>query len=242
MTVLGRVHGVMRDDFATSRARRYWSGRLREGFDGLLEHEYGDPVSADAWRATWANARRALEWFLSSEWPERARALGPSAWLEIDPPDVRSAVFQLEGAKTWAIPDAVFREGALTRVVDWKSGALRPSDALQLQVQALGVHVRHGVPLEALRATVVSLSEGREVEVPLDARALARAQALVRSTSASMKRVWTVRAKGVKTTSLATCLSCPFRRPCGRDVAVLQSLSGRNMNAPWSSQSSSPPP
>jgi PD-(D/E)XK nuclease superfamily len=239
--VLGRMHRVMREDFAASRVRSYWHRPLRADFDGLVEHEYGDLVSPEAWRSTWASAHRAVSWFLGSRWPALAREVPAEAWREIDATDLRKSVFELDGSKTWAVPDAVFQQRDQVQVVAWKGGALRRGDLAQLQLQALGVHLRDGVPLAQLRATVVSLAEGREVEVPLDAQSLKQVRVAVKASAQRMRRHWVARPKAPKTTSLATCIGCPFRRPCGREVAVLQSTGEGSMKASWSSNSPSSP-
>lgn len=222
--VIGRMHQVMREDFASSRARDYRHRLLREDFAGLIEHEHGDAVPSADWQALWLSTKRAVEWFLQSKWVVAARALQPGDWLEVDTRDLKAMKFPLDGTPTYAVADFAFRSRStgLVELVEWKSGPLRPSDALQVAVQALGLHVRYGVPVEQLRGTLVSLRDGREVPVSLSAADLAQARTVIRRSVASMRPLWKPRVVAPQTSDLSVCRQCAFRRPCGREFEVLK--------------------
>jgi hypothetical protein len=160
----------MREDYKHSRARAYWQERRRLEFMGLMEHEYGEPLPDSEWKRTWDSVEAALTWFFQSPWLERARALHPQQWLEVDE-GADHSWFEMDGVKMFAIPDFAFRDhdGHIT-VVDWKTGLaahrLRgPGRRLRAVPRA---PAPGGAAPDPLPAGVPQ--RGQEVEVPVDAQ------------------------------------------------------------------------
>ena len=168
------ARGVMREDFRHSRARAYWRERRRLEFMGLMEHEYAEPLPDTEWKRTWENVDWALRWFFQSSWLERAAALQPHQWLEVDE-GADHSWFELDGVKMFAIPDFAFRDeaGRIT-VVDWKTGAHHPGYTEQVVGYALYLAHRHRTEPHEIHCRLVFLNAGKEVEVPVDGAAVQR--------------------------------------------------------------------
>ncbi len=224
-----RAHAAMQDDFAFSRRKGYWNEPGRKPFFGLLEHEYDEAVPNDAWKANWESAKAALEWFYGSRWLELARELTATQWLEVDTTNFDSSHFQLEGVRVFAIPDFAYREADGTAViVDWKTGKAREGYDDQLVAYALYLSVRYGLPIERMRAVLVYLNDGKEVEVSVAPEAVEAFKARFRQSVEGMRALLFDQAKNVPlpegtfelATDLMTCARCPFRRPCGREQAA----------------------
>ena len=79
-----RALGLMREDFRYSRGKSYWTQKYRKAFSGLVEHEYGEPVTDETWKQNAETVRAALGWFFASRWPALAQGLKPAQWLEVE--------------------------------------------------------------------------------------------------------------------------------------------------------------
>lgn len=226
--LIERVHGVMRADYAFSRAKSYWRERHRKEFAGLVEHEYEEPVSPEEWKANWENARAALSWFFGSRWVALARSLRPEQWLEVDLTDFERSVFHLDGVKVFAVPDFAFLDddGAPV-VVDWKTGRAREGYDDQVLGYALYLASRYGLPLERMRACLVYLNDGAEQTVAIDGGALDAFRRRFSESVTAMRRLLLDEGANAplpesafpRTESLEACARCVFRRPCGREKA-----------------------
>ncbi len=228
-----RMHGVMRTDFAFSRDRRYWREKYRKEFVGLVEHEYGEPVAAEAWKQNWDNVKAALEWFFDSRWVPLARGLERRAWLEVDLMDFDRSVFFLDGVKVFAVPDFAFLDAdGRPHVVDWKTGRAREGYDDQVLGYALYLHHRYRLPLAGMRATLVYVNDGVEQTVPIEAGPLEAFKAKFTQSVAAMREALADPAANVprpedafaRTDDLLACARCPFRRPCGRERAAREAV------------------
>lgn len=223
---IDRAHRRMRSDYQFSAARSYWKERARRDFTGLVEHEYGEDVSAEQWKDNWGAARAALDWFFRSRWMALARALRPEQWLEVDSRSFEDSVFYLDGVKVFALPDfAYLDEGGAPVVVDWKTGKVREGYDEQVLGYAVYLSERHGFPVEKVRAALVYLNEGLEHVVEVDLQAVQSFTDHFRRSVARMRELLADPAVNVprpeehfpRTDELSTCARCAFRRPCGRD-------------------------
>lgn len=231
--VIHRAHQVMRRDWAYSRSKSYWDeGKRRPEFTGLVEHEYDEPIPAEEWRRNWETVDQGLRWFLGSPWIDRARALPPHAWLEVDE-GAQKSNFDLEGVKVFAIPDFVFQEasGQIT-VVDWKTGKMREGYADQVVGYALYLANRYRVPPESVRCLLVFVNEGEEVEIRVDAATVERFRLHFAESVRAMQALLVNAAGNVpgdasafpKTEDLMQCARCAFRRVCGRENVTFAAL------------------
>ena len=231
--VLKRAHLQMQRDWLYSRSKCYWAeGKRRPDFTGLVEHEYDEPVAAEEWKRNWQTVEQGLSWFLSSEWIERARALKPHQWLEVDE-GAQKSNFDWQGVKVFAIPDFVFRdeEGRIT-VVDWKTGQQRDGYEDQVVGYALYLAHRYRVPPESVRCLLVFLNLGQQVEVHIDASTLERYRVLFEESVRSMQALLLNASQNVpvdaeqfpKTEDLRECARCAFRRACGREHVTFSAL------------------
>ena len=226
--VEARALELMREDFRYSRGKGYWTQKHRKAFSGLVEHEYGEEVEAEAWKQNAETVRTALGWFFNSRWPALARALKPVQWLEVDA-GAEYSFFTLQGIKAFAIPDfAYVDEDGCAVVVDWKTGKVREGYDEQVLGYALYVSQRYRLPLEKVRTALVYLNAGEEHEVRVDAAAMDNFLAHFTQSVERMRGLLANATSNIprdesafeRTGDLGTCARCAFRRPCGREAAA----------------------
>jgi hypothetical protein len=226
---IARAHQLMRNDFRHSMNKEYWREKARKQFFGLVEHEYSEPVAAEEWKRNWEAAKQALTWFFASPWIERASALAPQQWLEVDENDFDKTTFQLDGVKVFAIPDFAYVDADGTPVVvDWKTGAKRGGYDAQVLGYALYLSSRYGFPLESIKASLVYLNEGVEEEVRVDPAAVDGFRAHFRQSVSKMRELLLDGAGNSArdesafpmTDDLTACARCTFRQVCGRGEAA----------------------
>lgn len=225
-----RARKLMQDDFRHSQKKAFWTQKYRKSFTGLVEHEYAEPVTDEAWKQNWETVRQALAWFFTSRWPALARSLKPAQWLEVDAGFDFSS-FTLDGIKVFAIPDfAYVDDTGAPVVVDWKTGKAREGYDDQVLGYALYISQRYKFPLEKVRASLVYLNEGLEQDVHVDLESMEAFKARFTQSVARMREVLADPvANSPKDASvfpqsedLAPCVRCAFRRPCGRMEAAAQ--------------------
>ncbi len=171
----------MRAQWRGSRDGLYW--RIKKGF-GLLEHEYADAVSNEAWKANWHLVERCLRGFASSPAFARIQASDVRRWKPID----RLDSFQLDGVDVWAAPDFAYLDGAgRLEIIDWKTGAARDSDKFQLAGYAAFAESKWGVPPDRVTATLAYLARGETTDVPIDPAEVARFHGEARASMAEMR-------------------------------------------------------
>lgn len=223
-SVLERVRRQMREDYRHSHTLLFRTRKLRKTFAGLVEHEYAEPVAAEEWKRTWDSVEQALLWFFQSRWMEVARALKRHEWLEVDEGAFHSNL-ELQGIRFFAVPDFAYREpSGDVVVVDWKTGKAREGYEEQVTGYALYLSKRYRVGMESIRAALVYLNEGTEVEVRISPDALVRFeesfQASVEAMRALLEHPEKNRPKPLEafpmTEDVASCLRCVFRRVCAR--------------------------
>jgi CRISPR/Cas system-associated exonuclease Cas4 (RecB family) len=232
-SVIQRAHQQMRDDYLHSSRKFYRFERNRRDFWGLIEHEYGEPVSKEQWKSNWEQAKAALEWFLKSRWIQVARGLRPEQWLEVDDRSFEESAFQLAGVRVFAIPDFAFIDSnGVPVVVDWKTGKSREGYEEQVLGYALYLSSRYGLPVESIRASLVYLNDGLERVVQVDRdsvagfqqhfeRSVAKMRALLEDPSQNLPKPEAV---FQMTDNPSICSRCPFRRPCGKVGGSVQKV------------------
>lgn len=205
--------------WSSSRAKSYW--REPTQIEGLLEHEYGEPVAAEEWKRLWDEViEGSIRAFYQSDTFDRIRAIPSDRWLTVD--ELDSWVF--EGTKVWVAIDFAYRDERGVHVLDWKTGRERRVDHLQVGVYALYAREKWGVPPRDVQGGLVYLGRGAErVDVDVDEAALAGSEETMRRSIASMKARLD---DGPRNTANPgrfppiedgeTCRRCAFRRPCGR--------------------------
>lgn len=214
-----QLTGFMRNTFDGSRRGRYWR-EPKTG--GLVEHEYGLPVTGDEWRTLHAEAGRALAGAFDLGLLDRVAAIGPADWLAVEARDA----FPLDGVPIWCVPDLAFREGDQVVIVDWKTGPPEPPGAaggapFQLACYGLYARARLGARAETLHLGVAYLGLPEYREASIDEAGLAAAEATLRASIAAMQARLVDRAADLarvedfpRTEDQRRCTRCPFRRPC----------------------------
>lgn len=226
--VEARAHKLMREDFRYSSAKGYWTQKYRKTFSGLVEHEYDEPVTDEAWKQNWETVRSALAWFFSSRWPALAQGLKPAQWLEVDA-GAEFSTFTMDGVKVFAIPDFAYVDAdGSPVVVDWKTGKAREGYDEQVLGYGLYVSQRYRLPMEKVRASLVYLNDGVEQQVQVDTNAVEGFKARFAQSVARMRELLADPATNKpkdesafpQTENLSACTRCAFRRPCGREAAA----------------------
>ncbi len=234
--VLERVHRVMRQDFVSSREKRQWRDTIRRDFNGLIEHEYDEQVTAEAWQQSWVTVRQALSWFFDSPWPVMAQELRAGDWLEVDNQAISESSHTLDGVKVFAVPDFAFRDrrlGGAVRIIEWKTGLSDRSHETQVVGSALFVQSRHKVKATEARASVVYLNDyGRDEPMQVDDAAVARFLKVFGTSVNAMRAVLAKPARNIpygegafpRATNPVVCARCPFKRPCRYSSSSSSSL------------------
>jgi hypothetical protein len=209
---------TMRSQFRESRDGRYRADPRR--YVGLVEHEYGDPVTGDEWREIHRRAVDCVGRFLASPVFERIRSSDPSTWIGVEHLDS----FELEGVPVWVALDFGMRSPTGADVYDWKTGEERPeADRLQMLCYALYLEARAGVPRGAVTCHVVNVRTGAQVEWTPTTSELDEARGeMLRSVSEMRRRVRDLGENAADmlafpmTEDATKCVTCSFRRLCER--------------------------
>jgi len=218
--LLAQTRQRSRAVWSSSRDKGYWREATR--IEGLLEHEYGEPVPPEEWKRLWDEViEGSIRAFYRSETFDRIRAIPPGQWLTVDELDSWS----FEGTKVWVAIDFAYRDDqGRVHVLDWKTGRERSVDHMQVAIYALYARQKWGVAPEAVQGSLVYLAgEAERVDVQVDPASLERSEAKMRSSIASMKallddpvRNQASMARFAPIEDRDACRRCPFRRPCGR--------------------------
>ncbi|MCC7136812.1 MAG: PD-(D/E)XK nuclease family protein [Planctomycetes bacterium] len=213
-----RLTRSMRSQFRESREGRYRADPKRSF--GLVEHEYGVPVADTEWKEMNRRAVDGLRGFLGSRLFADLAASDPRTWLPIETLDS----FDFEGTPVWASLDFGRRVPSGAEVYDWKTGEERvEANTLQVQVYAMYVEAKHGVPATAVTGRLVYVNTGAVHAVPATPAALDAARTTMRESIGAMREK--LRMGGGSEPSMLAfpmtddrdrCASCAFRRLCGR--------------------------
>ena len=211
----------MRDDFKSSRARRY---RDKPKTCALFEHEYEMPVSDEQWRQTAEDVKACLHTFYTSELFARLRAVPRAEWLEVE----QFSSFALDGVKVWAVVDCSFRDGALVEIYDWKTGrTVAEESTIQLRCYALYAHAAWGAAIENVRVAEYYLLLDRMQDYTVSASDVEDARAYILGSVADMRSLLAdvesndplAESAFTKTDNPRECRRCNFVRLCRREVA-----------------------
>ena len=219
--LLQRTRQRARMQWSTSREKSYW--REASKIDGLVEHEYADPVPSEEWKRLWDEViEGSLRGFYASDTLRQIREAPRERWLTVD--ELDSWVF--EGTKIWVAIDFAYRdEAGRVQVLDWKTGKERGVDHVQVGIYALYAQRKWEAPLEDVVGGLVYLASpaGDRVSVAADPAALAACEAVMRGSIAAMRERLDDPARNAARPERfpllpdpSACRRCVFRRPCGR--------------------------
>lgn len=224
-----RARQQMRADFRHSVGKRYWIEKARKDFSGLFEHEYLLPLDPQEWKLNWDNVRSALEWFFSSRWVPLATGLKAPQWLEVDENDFNLSRFSLQGVRAFAVPDFAYVDSAgIPTVVDWKTGRTQEGYDFQLVGYAIYLSQRYRVPVESIRASIVYLNQGTEIQVAVDAASVRAFEEYFWASVSKMKDLLLHPQKNIPADidhfpmveAVEGCVHCVFQRACGREATA----------------------
>lgn len=148
------MRNAMRDDFKSSRAKKYMNDPKR--ICGLFEHEYGIQVDDSDWKSIADHAEACARNFFSSELYGELVELPRVGWVEIE----KLSDFQLEGTKIWVQLDLAIRRGERLAIYDWKTGSSEnEQDGVQIACYVLYAMDRYQIPLESIDTYLVYLAD-----------------------------------------------------------------------------------
>jgi hypothetical protein len=206
--------------FRVSREKSYWREPSR--IQGLLEHEYGEPVPDSEWKRVYNEVvEGSLRAFYASSAFEGIRKTPARRWLTVDELDS----WTFEGVKVWVAIDFAYRdEAGRLHLLDWKTGSEREVDHTQVGIYALYARQKWSVSEDAVVGGLVYLgSAGEQVEVQADPAALQGCEEEMRRSIGAMRAALDDPARNLASVERfpqiedrETCRRCPFRRPCGR--------------------------
>jgi len=216
----------MREDYRSSLAKNYWK---KPKSCALFEHEYQVPVPAERWRETAAGVAECLRHFYASALFASLRALPRGAWLQVEELDQ----FMLDAVKVWAKIDCSWREGALVRICDWKTGrSLSEENTLQLVCYSLYAYEKWGAAIENVRPAEYYLLVDRMQDYQVSAGDVEDAKAYIRGSVADMQSLLADATRNAplaegafeKTDDLRSCRRCNFVGVCRPEL--LPGMSG----------------
>lgn len=187
----GLALNVVPEDLAAAIMKRTWiDARELRWMDRpkihppVFELYYQDGVPREDIVRWGALARTAVRAFADSDLFARIRASDPKGWLAIDDPlrfgDVPTT---LDGdSRIWSRPDFAMRDGDRVTVYDWKTGARKDEDRVQLLAYALHAKHQWGFAPENITCVAVYLSGAvEEVPMPVTEAALDDVLATIRA-------------------------------------------------------------
>ncbi|MBI5510123.1 MAG: PD-(D/E)XK nuclease family protein [Deltaproteobacteria bacterium] len=188
---------------------------------GLMEHEYREEVPKEEWKRQRDRMERCVRAFFELELVAKLEGSPPWRWLALE----NLTSFDLDGATVLVKPDLAWRDHDDTVVlVDWKTGKARPDDE-ERQLAVYGLFARRSWVGGGggLRGVVAHLDDGGVSETNLDDMALARAEASIRSSLATMRALHPEAAgpelrldRFPVTADAGFCVHCAFKRLCDR--------------------------
>jgi hypothetical protein len=208
----------MRADYLASLQGIY---RDRPGQScGLIEHEYGEPVSRAEWQAMRDRMERCVRNFFALPLVQTLRATPSWRWLAVE----AMGSFDLDGATIIVKPDLAWRDAnGRVILVDWKTGVPHADEHGQLAVYGMFAERVWGLGAERMQAQLVYLAEERQDLFELSPDDLTGAEAEVRASVTLMRELSTCVTDAAamerfpKTEVEGACARCSFRRVCRRD-------------------------
>lgn len=216
--------GLFRDAYRESRSGPATGVRY-------AEHHYSEPqVDEESGRAAEYGARyverirRAVRNFFELDELRPAREAAPETYLALE--EMRT--FDLAGVPIHATPDFAHAQSERgprrVRIYDWKTGAEREEDRLQLGLYALFAREVHGLDPHQIRVVAAYLDAGTALGETPGAAALAEVEGAVAASAAEMRALHfdagvergDAEAFPQVPSGDASCRSCNFRELCDR--------------------------
>jgi len=219
---LARLTTVMREDYRSSKAKKYLQEPKKSV--GLFEHEYEKPIADAVWKSIHDEAVACLKNFFDSSLFEELRRDDTKNWLIIE--DLEE--FDFEGSKIFVKLDFARKKDDRIEILDWKTGRSDASaDAsVQLGAYALYAMARWKWPLERIGTYLVNVSEPPVFAhcQPLSPELLESSKAFMRESIAAMKSVLSDPARNAPkgldsfppTENRRLCDFCSFAKICTR--------------------------
>jgi hypothetical protein len=209
---------MMRQTWIDARSRR-WEERPKQ-CPPVFELYYQDGVPREEIVRFGQIARKAVRAFAASPLFKRIAATDPATWLAVDEPirfgDAPACL--VDESRVWCRPDFAIQEGDSVAIYDWKTGARKDDDRLQLLAYALHAWHQWGFPPGKIRCSAVYLGETIE-EVPFEVTqaGLEEVLALIRADLARMREL-DGRSHDMESFAVdpkpAVCAWCEFQEIC----------------------------
>jgi hypothetical protein len=218
-----RLTEQMRTDYRSSKAKKYLENPKKNV--GLFEHEYEKPISDETWKKIHAEAAACLKNFCESELYQTLAADDKKSWLLIE--DLEE--FDSDGARIYVKLDFARKKDDRIEIYDWKTGKSGSEEAsVQIGTYAIYAMEKWRVPLSAIRAYLVNVSEGPVFakEAPVTDGLVEETKAVISESVRAMQGLLTDPAKNIPkpeedfafTENERLCDFCNFRKICKKFV------------------------
>lgn len=150
---LAHLTEVMRADYKSSKAKKYWQEPKKTV--GLFEHEYEKPVTDETWKKMHDESAACLKNFYASSFFKELEADDKKSWLVIE--DLEE--FDFDGAKVYVKLDFARKKDGVIEIYDWKTGKDNAAGAeLQMGAYAIYAMGKWKLPLSQIRAFLFYVS------------------------------------------------------------------------------------
>lgn len=216
-TVIERTLAQMRDDFKSSREKRY---QRQPKTLALFEHEYDQNLPAETWKENADHVVNCLETFLDSETLRQIQEVPTEHWLESE----ELSHFIFEGTKVYVVLDFSYRDGDEIVIYDWKTGK-RGEEAgeVQLACYALYASGKWDVPADKIRTVEFNLPNNKLIEHHLGGVDTDQVETYIRNSIGQMQALLLDEKKNVAeedsfglTENERNCNYCNYRKVCPR--------------------------
>jgi hypothetical protein len=171
----------MRDDFRSSRERRYLA---RPKTCALFEHEYKADLADSEWKRVADDVEQCLRNFSSSNIFSMLKELPQKNWLEVE--DFSS--FHLAGTKIRAVIDCSFKTDDGVTIIDWKTGRSTTDDvSLQLSCYAMYGKEKWGISPKKIKLVEYNLLSNQTSEFSVTAGEIENTKSYIKGSIADMK-------------------------------------------------------
>lgn len=218
--ILAITRDRMRQDYRSSRAKRYWQNP--KTYCGFFEHEYEIDITDEEWRGSAEQVDRCLKTFYRSPYFERLQSMDASAFLEIE----QFSSFLLDGVEINIKLDCACRENNKVIIWDWKTGrAVRSGDALQMACYVFYALKTFKISPRDVTANLFDLYRGELHEQSITQRSLDELVTYIAGSIRDMTALLSDASRNLaceddfaKAETPSLCLKCNFLKVCNPDI------------------------
>ncbi|MFH1754563.1 MAG: PD-(D/E)XK nuclease family protein [Candidatus Latescibacterota bacterium] len=218
--ILAITRDRMRQDFRSSRAKKYWQNPKANC--GFFEHEYELDVPDEDWKNSAEQVDQCLTTFYQSPHFREFKDLQPSAFLEIE----QFSSFPLHGIDINIKLDCAYRKNDRIVIWDWKTGkSVLSGGSLQMACYTYYAMNTFTVSAPQVTAILYDLYQDTIHEQIITQRSLAELVTYIEGSIKDMMALLTDPQQNTasenafaKAESRPVCLRCNFLKVCQPDI------------------------